>query len=76
MLSVSEDGILQLHDGRIDEGGICIIINIDEDFLCVTPVVDIKSLCTSIGEGLGIRYRADTTRLTADNTSITCDYAL
>jgi hypothetical protein len=75
-LLISDDGVFILEIERIDQADICVALNLDEGALCIAPVIDIAELCTSIGDGLGIRYRADTTRLTADNTSITCDYSL
>lgn len=51
---------------RVDLSALCVTGTIDEDELC-TDLVDLTTPPI---------YRADTTLLTADNTSITADYAL
>jgi hypothetical protein len=63
---IQDDGILMVDAERVDL-----------DNLCVIGVMDTDQLCTDlIDQILAAIYRADTTLLTADNTSITADYAL
>lgn len=60
-----------------DSGSIMIGDSIDIGSLCIAERVDSKRLCTHIGDVTAQqRYRADTTLLTADNTSLTADYSL
>lgn len=62
---------------RVDLDILCTGGNIDLDSLCVTGVIDTDDLCTDMGDTtLPIIYRADTTLITSDNTSITVDYSL
>lgn len=74
---VQDDGNLCLDVERVDLDTLCTGGNIDLDDLCVIGVIDEDDLCTDIGEVVNppVRYRADTTIITADNTSITADYS-
>lgn len=73
---IQDDGNLCVDAERVDLSQLCTETNIDTDTLCVTGLIDTDNLCTDIGDTLAPqRYRADTTLITADNTSITADYA-
>ena len=62
---IQDDGILMVDAERVDLDELC------------TGTIDTANLCTDlIDQILAAIYRADTTLLTADNTSITADYAL
>lgn len=77
MAMVIEDlGTLEVDTERVDLDTLCVKAVIDLDTLCVKAVIDEDTLCTNFGATAGpTRYRADTTFLTADNTSITADYS-
>lgn len=74
---VQDDGELCVDTERVDLNQLCTGATIDLDSLCVTGVIEEEDLCTDIGEVVNppVRYRADTTLLTADNSSITADYS-
>lgn len=74
---IQDEGVLRRKAERVDQNILCIKPTIDSHKLCIGPVIDLAPLCTDLGTTTqGIRYRADTTLLTADNTSISADYAL
>lgn len=58
-----------------DEANLCIDTErVDLNSLCASGTIDEDNLCTDIGDTVSIFYRADTTVLTADLTSIRADY--
>jgi hypothetical protein len=72
---VQDDGNLCIDPERADLSNICCRAKIDESVLCVTGLIDEGFLCTDFSDVFGPNlYRADTTFITADNTSITADY--
>jgi hypothetical protein len=77
--TVQEEGDLYVDVERVDEDELCLSDPLDEDMLCAEGIVDLADLDTEIGDAssfAGAIYRADTTLLTADNTSLNADYRL
>lgn len=71
---VQDNGKLRMVEA-IDEGRLCMKSEIDLGKLCQKEAIDQGTLCTRFTNTLTQQgYRADTTVLTADNTSYTADY--
>jgi hypothetical protein len=72
---VQDNGNLCVDPERVELSNLCLRIKIDDGILCVDGLIDEGFLCTDFGDVFGPSlYRADTTLITADNTSITADY--
>jgi hypothetical protein len=77
--TVQEEGDLYVDVERVDLGELCFSDPLDEDTLCVGGNMDLDDLDTEIGDASSVAgpvYRADTTLITADNTSLSADYRL
>jgi hypothetical protein len=61
-----------------DDGNLCLDAErVDLNTLCVTGTIDTGNLCTEFSDDIipPVRYRADTTIITADNITLTADYS-
>jgi hypothetical protein len=74
---IQDEDILQIDAERIDTDTMSMDNPLDEDKLCMSAAADEDHLCTDFGASLTpSQYKADTTLITADNTSITADYTI
>jgi hypothetical protein len=74
---VQDEDFLQIDAERVDIDNLIMANPLDEDNFILSGETDTDDLITDIGTPLTpFRYRADSIRITADNTSITSDYSL
>lgn len=72
---IEDVGDLFLKGERVDEDLLALSSHVHEEDLITDGIIDEENLWTDLGFSSGARrFRADTTLLTADETTVTADY--